>query len=158
MIGVLGVHEVLPNQFRVDALMDAVTRVHADGSKAKEVLEGAGSVLSEVFGQLFPGRPVPPSVPELVQSLAAEEDLFGEYYKMQTKAGAKTAITFALASGIDGDFEKAYEDIPRRSDGKKVPLKPFAGHAGELAELLSELIRKTNASKKSTSASASVAP
>ena len=56
---------------------------------------------------------------------------------MQMKADAKTAITFALASGIDGDFEKAYEDIPRRPNGKKVPLKHFADRAGELAELLS---------------------
>ena len=132
--------------------------MHAHGAKAKEVLEGAGLVLSEVFGQLFPRHPVPPSVPELVQSFVAEEDMFGEYYKMQRKAGAKTAITFALASGIDGDFEKAYEDIPQRPGGKKVPLKPFDGRAGELAELLSELIRKINASKTSTSASASVAP
>ena len=99
MIGVLGVPEVLPNQFRVDPLMDVVTQVHTHGAKAKEVLEGAGSVLSEVFGQLFPERPVSPSVPELVQSFMAEKDLFGEYYKMQTKAGAKTSITFALASG-----------------------------------------------------------
>ena len=87
--------------------MDAVTRVHAHGTKAKEVLEGHSSVISKVFGRLFPERPVPSSLPELVQNLLAEEQLFGEFYKAQTKAGAKVALTFALASGIDDDSEKA---------------------------------------------------
>ena len=101
---------------------------------------------------------MPSSLPELVQGLLAKEDLFGEYYKEKTKAGAKAAITFALASGIEGDYEKAYEDIPRRPDGKKVQLKPFADHAGKLSELLAELVHKISAAKASTSVSASAAP
>ena len=72
---------VLPNQFRVDALMDATAWVHALGIKAKEVLEGVASVLPDIFQQLLPGRLVPSSLPKLVQSLLVEEDLFGEYYK-----------------------------------------------------------------------------
>jgi len=148
----------LPNQFRVDALLDAATRVHAHGAKAKEVLEGAASILSEVFEQLFPNHAAPSSLPELVQGLLAKEDLFGEYYKEKTKAGAKAALTFALASGIDGDYEKAFEDVPKRPDGKKVHLKPFADRAGNLSELLAELVNKISAAKTSTSVSASVAP
>ena len=116
------------------------------------------SVLSEVFGRLFPGRPMPSSLPELVQSLLAEDEIFGEYYKAQTKAGVKASLMFALASGIEGDYEKAYEDHPRRPDGKKVKLKPFADRAGKLSELLSNLLIKLHASKASTSTSASVAP
>ena len=109
----LGVPEVLPNQLRVDALLDAATRIHSHGAKAKNVLEGAASILSEVFEQLFPNQLMPSSLPKLVQGLLAKEDLFGEYYKEKTKAGAKAAITFALASGIEGDYEKAFEDHPR---------------------------------------------
>ena len=138
--------------------MDAATRVHAHGAKAKEVLEGAASMLSEVFGQLLPDHPMPSSLPELVQDLLAEENLFGEYYKAKTKAGAKAALTFAMASGIDGDYEKAVEDIPRRPDGKKVQLKPYVDRAGKLSELLADLVHKISAAKASTSASASAAP
>ena len=98
------------------------------------------------------------SLPDLIQSLLAKEDLFGEYYKEKTKAGAKAAMTFALASGIEGDYEKAYEDHPRQPDGKKVQLKPFADRAGKLSELLAELVNKIVATKTSTSTSASVAP
>ena len=101
---------------------------------------------------------MPSSLPELVQGLLAKEDLFGEYYKEKTKAGAKAAITFALASGIEGDYEKAFEDVPRRPDGKKVQLKPFAERAGKLSELLAKLVNKIAATKTSTSASAYVAP
>ena len=64
-----------------------------------------------------------------MQSLAATEDLFSKYLVEKTKAGAKTALTFALAGGVDGNFEKAFEDVPRRHDGKKVPLKPHADRA-----------------------------
>ena len=154
----LGIPEILPNQLRVDALLDAAARVHSHGAKAKDVLGGVASILSEVFEQLSPGQPIPSSLPELVQSLLAKEDLFGEYYKEKTKAGAKAAITFALASGIEGDYEKAYEDHPRPPDGKKVQLKPFADRAGKLSELLANLLIKLHASKASTSTSASVVP
>ena len=101
---------------------------------------------------------MPSSLPELAQGLLAEEDLFGEYYKAKTKAGAKAALTFALASGIDGDYEKAFEAVPKRPDGKKVPLKPFVECAGKLSELLAELVHKISAAKMSTSMSASAAP
>ena len=138
--------------------MDAATRVHAHGAKAKEVLEGVASVLPDIFQQLLPERSMPSSLPELVQSLLAEENLFGEYYKAKTKAGAKAALTFALASGIDGDYEKAFEDVPKKPDGKKVSLKPFADRAGKLSELLAELVHKISAAKMSTSVSVSAAP
>ena len=138
--------------------MDAATRVHAHGEKAKGVLEGVASILSEVFEQLLPDQPMPSSVAELVQSLVAKEDLFGKYLVEKTKSGAKAALTFALASGIEGNYEKAFEDFPRRPDGKKVPLKPYADRAGKLADLLAALVIKLSSTKTSTSASASVSP
>ena len=138
--------------------MDAATRVHAHGEKAKEVLEGAASILSKVFEQLLPDQSKPSSVAELVQGLVAKEDLFGEYMMDKTKFGAKAALTFAMASGIEGNYEKAFEDFPRRPDGKKVPLKPFADRARKLADLLAALVAKLSATKTSTSASVSVAP
>ena len=138
--------------------MDAATRVHAHGEKAKGVLEGAASILSEVFEQLLPDPSMPSSVADLVQSLVAKEDLFGEYMMEKTKSGAKVALTFAMASGIEGNYEKAFEDFPRRPDGKKVSLKPYVDRAGKLSDLLATLVIKLSATKTSTSASASVAP
>ena len=155
---VLGIPEILPNQLRVDPLLDAANRVHSHGAKAKDVLGKVSSILSEVFEQLSPNQPIPSSLPDLVQSLLDKEDLFGEYYKEKTKAGARAAITFALASGIEGDYEKAFGDHPRRPDGKKVQLKPFADRAGKLSELLGNLLIKLHASKTSASTSASIAP
>ena len=138
--------------------MDADTRFRAHGEKAKGVLEGAKSILSDIFEQLLPDQPTPSSVAELVQSLAATEDLFSKFLAEKTKAGAKTALTFALAGGVDGNYEKAFEDVPRRPDGKKVPLKPHADRAGKLADLLAVLVAKISNAKTSASASASAAP
>ena len=56
LAGALGIPEVLINQLRVDVLLDAATRVHSHGAKAKDVLEGAASILSEVFEQLLPNN------------------------------------------------------------------------------------------------------
>ena len=69
---------------------------------------------------------MPSTTPTLVKAFLDEDDPLREYYMSQTKAGAKAAITFALAGGVDGDFDKAYEDIPRKADDKKVALKPYA--------------------------------
>ena len=99
----LGVPEVFPNQIHVDAPMHVATRIHAHGAKAKEVLEGAALILSEVVEQLLPDDPMPPSLPEIVQKLLAEENLFDKYYLAKTMAGARAALTFAMASGSDGD-------------------------------------------------------
>ena len=63
----------------------------------------------------------------------------------------KAVVQFALAGGIEGDFEKAYSDIPRKPDGSKVALKPFAARAGKLAEMLSQLVAKLLAAKTATS-------
>ena len=93
---VLGVPEVLPNQLRVDALLDAATRIRAHGAKAKEVIESAALFLSEAFEHLLPGQSMPSSIPELVQSLLTKDNLFDEYYKAKTKSGAKAPLTFAL--------------------------------------------------------------
>ena len=76
----------------------------------------------------------------------------------KTKAGAKAALMFSLVSGIEGDFEKAFQDIPRQPDGKRVPLKPFADRAGILSELLANLVLKMSATRTSTSTSVSAAP
>ena len=147
-----------PNQIPVDALMDVVTRVRAHGAKAEEVLKGAAQVLSEVVEQLLPDFPVPSSLPETVEKLLSKENLFDKYFMRKTKGGAKAALMFALASVIEGDFEKAFQVVPRQPDGKGVPLKPFADRAGKLSELLANLVLKMSTTKTSTSTSASVAP
>ena len=137
--------------------MDTATRIRAHGEKAKSVLEGAGLILSDIFEHLLPDQSTPSSIAELVQSLAPTEDLFDKFLAEKTKAGAKTALTFALAGGVDGDFENAFKDVPRRPDGKKVQLKPHADRAGKLADLLATLVAKISDAKTSASASASAA-
>ena len=133
----LGVSLAIPGQERIDALMDAVTQLQAHGMKVKDVLEEAATVLGPLYSRFFPGRPIPSTAPGIVQAFLEEEDPLREYGMNQTQSGAKAAVQFALASGIEGDFEKAYSDIPRKPDSKKVALKPFAARAGKLAEMLS---------------------
>ena len=154
----LGAPAILPNQFREDALLDNITRLEAHVSKAKGVLSGVTGLLSEVFEQLLPREPVPLLLPEIVQKLTPINTLLDEFTLSKTKAGAKAAITFATASGIDGDLEKAYADFPRHPDGKKVQLKNYAERSGKLADLLAKTLIKIASAKTSASASASVAP
>ena len=111
--------------------MDVITRVCAHSAKAEEVLKGSAQVLSEVVEQLLPYFPASSPLPEVVAKLTSEENLFDNFLKTKTKAGAKADLMFALASGIEGDFEKAFQDVPRHRDGKRVPWKPFANHRSE---------------------------
>ena len=108
--------------------------------------------------QLLPDFPVPSSLPETVAKLMSEKNLFDNYLMAKTKASAKAVLMFALASGIEGDFEKAFQAVPRQPDGKRIPLKPFTDRAGKLSELLVNLVLKMSATKTSTSTSASAAP
>ena len=93
-----------------------------------------------------------------MQKLTPINALLEEFTLSKTKSGARDAITFATASGIDGDFEKAYADFPRQSDGKKVQLKNYAERSEKLADLLAKTLIKIASAKASASASASAAP
>ena len=138
--------------------MDNITRLDAHVAKAKGVLSDVTRLLSEVFEQLLPRELIPPTLPEIVQKLTPINALLDEFTLLKTKAGARAAITFATASGIDGDFEKAYADFPRQPDGKKVQLKNYAERSGKLADLLAKTLIKIASAKASASASASAAP
>ena len=72
------------------------------------------------------------------------------------ECGAQTTIQFALASGIDGDYEKAFSEVPKKPDGKKVALKPFAARARKLAVMLSSLVNSLLAARKKPTASKAV--
>ena len=94
--------------------MDNITRLHAHVAKAKGVLSDVTGLLSEVFEQLLPRESIPPMLPEIVQKLTPINALLDEFTLSKTKAGARAAITFATASGIDKDLKKAYADFPDR--------------------------------------------
>ena len=138
--------------------MDNITRLEAHVTKAKGVLSDVTGLLSEVFEQLLPREPLPPTLPEIVQKLTPISALLDEFNLVKTKAGARATITFATASGIEGDYEKAYADFPKQPDGKKVQLKNYAERSGKLADLLAKTLIKIATAKASASASASAAP
>ena len=102
MSGALGVPEVLPNEIRIDALMDVITRVRAHSAKAEEVLKGSAQVLSEVVEQLLPDFPASSPLPEIVARLTSEENLFDNFLTAKTKAGAKASSMFALGATLMG--------------------------------------------------------
>ena len=81
--------------------MDNITRLDAHVTKAKGVLSEVTGLLSEVFEQLLPRKPLPPALPEIVQRLTPIDALLDEFSLVKTKAGARAAITFATASGIE---------------------------------------------------------
>ena len=130
----LGASAILPNQIREDAPMDNITRLEAHVTKAKGVLSDVTGLLSEVFEQLLPREPLPPTLPEIVQKLTPISALLDEFTLAKTKARARATITFATTSGIEGDYEKAYADFPKQPDGKKVQLKNYAERSGKLAD------------------------
>ena len=138
--------------------MDNITRLDAHVAKEKGVLSDVTGLLSEVFEQLLPRESIPPTLPEIVKKLTPINALLDEFTLSKTKSGARAAITFATASGIDGDLEKAYADFPRQPDGKKVQLKTYVESSGKLADLLAKTLIKIASAKTSASASASVAP
>ena len=96
--------------------MDNITRLDAHVAKAKGVLSDVTGLLSEVFEQLLPRESIPPTLLEIMQKLSPINALLDDFTLSKTKAGARAAITFATATGIDGDYEKAYADFPKQSE------------------------------------------
>ena len=53
-----------------------------------------------------------------------------------TVRGSESTFKMILAHKIPGDFASAVADVPRRSNGKPVSMKPVAQQASELARAL----------------------
>ena len=51
-----------------------------------------------------------------------------------TVRGSKSTFKMILAHGIPGDFASVVADLPRRSNGRTVSLKPVTQQATQLAE------------------------
>ena len=51
-----------------------------------------------------------------------------------TVRGSESTFKMILAHGIPGDFASAVADLPRRSNGRPVSLKPVAEQAARLAD------------------------
>ena len=52
----------------------------------------------------------------------------------ETYHGSESTFKMILAHGIPGDFASTVADLPRRSNGRTVSLKPVAEQAAELAK------------------------
>ena len=51
-----------------------------------------------------------------------------------TVCGSESTFKMILAHGIPGDFASAMADLPRRSNGRTVSLKPVTQQAAQLTE------------------------
>lgn len=65
---------------------------------------------------------------------------------------------FAMASGIQGDYEKAFSTFPKDADGKEVELKPFVRQARKLAKQLQDTRAKRAAVEKRTAEKRATGP
>jgi hypothetical protein len=88
-------------------------------------LEKAKTVLASFHRDMFPDEGLPTTIDTLLGTYLGTTAL-ADFSREQTTSGAETALTLAMASGIAGDYVKAFSGHPKDSRGKEVDLTPFA--------------------------------
>ena len=102
----------------------------------------ATSLLRKMRALMYPEDSTPETLESLVAAFGNEEDPLADYSRAQSTSGAEAALTFALASGIKGNFEAASSGHPKDSEGRKVDLAPFGKKAAKLAAVLSATMER----------------
>lgn len=87
-------------------------------------------------------KDMPETLEGLVAAYGDEEDPMLEYSHEQSTQGAQAAIAMSLASGIKGDFKKAFYGPPKDASGREVALAPYDKKASKLALLLADTVEK----------------
>lgn len=118
-------------RLHTNALADAVKLVEEQGVKATEVIAKAATALSSFHRSLFPDAPLPGSIDGYVKAFNATS--LDAYNQEQILRGARAAVTFAMAGGVQGDYEKAFSGLSKDADGKE------AGAADSLVALQQEV-------------------
>ena len=116
------------------SLDQAMYDLGASFAQAREGLAKSTSTLEDVHKQVLPYDQVPANADGFLSALGPGSSTMASFTRALTVRGSESTFKLILAHRIPGDFAAAMSDLPRRSNGKAVSLKPVAQPAAQLAE------------------------
>ena len=103
-------------------------------AQAREALAKSTSTLEAVHREVLPQNPLPRDADGFLGVLGPGSSTMASFARALTVRGSESTFKMILAHGIPGDFASAVADLPRRSNGRTVSLKPVAEQAAQLAK------------------------
>ena len=121
-------------------------------AQAREALAKSTSTLEAVHKQVLPQNPLPRDADGFLGVLGPGSSTMASFARVLTVRGSESTFKMILAHRIPDDFASAVADLPRRSNGRPVSLKPVAEQAARLADafmataerLTAKTTRRTN--------------
>ena len=101
---------------------------------AKDALAKSASTLGAVYKTVLPSGEVPTTADGFADVFGSETSTMANFARALSVRGSESTLKLLLGHGLEGDYEKALSDFPRRPDGKPVPLKGVSAPAARLAE------------------------
>ena len=132
---------------------DAIlTDLEARSNNALELLGRATVTLTAIAERVLPeDRPVPNSLPALLESFSLCDALMDDFSQIQTKSGAEAVLALSMGHGAAVDYEKITGERPRDAQGKEVDLSVFLPDAERLAERVFHLLAEDTAALEGAS-------
>ena len=106
----------------------------ASVAQAREVLTKSASTLEAVDKEVLPHNEVPATADGFLNVLGPGTSTMASFARALTVRGSKSTFKLILGHGISGDFATVVSNLPRRPNGKALPLKRVAEPATRLAE------------------------
>ena len=90
---------------------------------AKDALAKSTSTLGAVYKNVLPLGEVPATVDGFADVLGPGTSTMASFARALTVRGSESTLKLILGHGIEGNFEAAMSEFPRKPNGKLVSLK-----------------------------------
>ena len=104
-------------------------------TQAKDALAKSTSTLGAVYKDVLPAGEVPATVDGFADVLGPGTSTMANFARALTVRGSESTLKLILGHGLEGNFEAAMSDFPRKPNGKPVSLKSVSEPATRLANL-----------------------
>ena len=102
---------------------------------AKDALAKPTSTLDAVYKNVLPLGEVPATVDGFADVLGPGTSTMASFARALTVRGLESTLKLILGHGIEGNFEAAMFEFPRKPNGKLVSLKHVSEPAARLANI-----------------------
>jgi len=102
---------------------------------AKDALAKSASTLGAVYKAVLPSGEVPTTADGFADVFGPGTSTMANFSRALSVRGSESTLKLLLGHGLEGDYERALSDFPRRPDGRLVPLKGVSAPAARLAEI-----------------------
>ena len=103
--------------------------------QAKDSLAKSASTLGAVYKEVLPLGEVPSTADGFAGVLGPGTSTMANFARALTVRGSESTLKLILGHGIEGNFEAAISDFPRKAGGKLISLKHVSERATRLANL-----------------------